>query len=51
MANKWLEFLAAYRRRNPKVSMKQAMKSASVEWKKSKSSKTTKKAKKGKKKK
>jgi hypothetical protein len=36
MANAWIQFLSAYRKRHPKLSMKQAMKSASVEWAKKK---------------
>ena len=34
MANKWLEFLKAYRKKHPSLSMKQAMKAASKEYKK-----------------
>ena len=49
MANKWLQFLKQWRAKHPKVSMKMAMKSAAVEWRKAKgSTKSTKK--KGKKK-
>jgi len=45
MPNKWLEHLKLYRKKNPKLSMKMAMKGASKTWKKAP------KAKKGKKKK
>ena len=45
MANKWIQFLQAYRRKHPKLSMKQAMKSAAVEWKKTKKTTSTKKKK------
>ena len=36
MANKWLVFLKSWRAKHPKVSMKMAMKSAAVEWRKAK---------------
>ena len=35
MANKWLTFLKEYRKKNPTLSLKQAMKSASGAYKKS----------------
>ena len=50
MANKWIAFLQTYRKKHPSLSMKQAMKSAAVEWKKAKGGGKAKKAK-GKKKK
>ena len=31
--NKWIQFLAQFRKRNPDLSMKMAMKKAAVEWK------------------
>ena len=34
MANKWLVFLKSYRSKHPSLSMKQAMKAASKEYKK-----------------
>ena len=34
MANKWLEFLKSYRKKHPSLSMKEAMKAASKEYKK-----------------
>ena len=37
MANAWLAFLSAFRKRNPKLSMKQAMKKGAIEYKKTKS--------------
>ena len=37
MANKWLTFLKEYRKKNPTLSLKQAMKSASAVYRKSKS--------------
>ena len=37
MANKWLVFLKEDRKKNPTLSLKQAMKSASSQYKKSKS--------------
>ena len=36
MANAWLTFLKSYRAKNPKLSMKQAMKQGALVWKKSK---------------
>ena len=54
MANKWLAFLKSWRAKNPKVSMKMAMKSAAVEWRKAKGAggaKAAKSKKRGKKKK
>ena len=36
MANAWIEFLKSYRSSHKGMSMKQAMKSAAVEWKKKK---------------
>ena len=34
--NPWIEFLSSYRKKHPKMSMKQAMKSAASEYKKGK---------------
>ena len=42
MANKWLSFLKDYRKKHPGMSLKQAMKSGSVEYKKGKTTKATK---------
>ena len=42
MANKWLTFLKQYRSKHPGMSLKQAMKSASGEYKKGKTTKATK---------
>ena len=36
MANKWIAFLKEYRRKNPTLSLKAAMKSGAAEYKKSK---------------
>jgi len=36
MANAWIQYLGAYRKKNPKMSMKMAMKSAAVEYRKQK---------------
>jgi hypothetical protein len=43
MANKWLSFLSEYRKKHSGMSLKQAMKSASSEYKKQKGSKPKKK--------
>ena len=54
MANKWLVFLKQWRSKHPKVSMKMAMKSAAVEYRKTKGAggaKAAKSTKRGKKKK
>ena len=54
MSNKWISFLASFRKSHPKLSMKQAMKQGAVEYKKRKGgaeAKATKKKGKGKKKK
>jgi len=40
MANPWIQFLKEYRKRHPSKSMKDAMKSAAVEWRAKKSSKS-----------
>ena len=40
--NPWIQFLKEFRKRNPKQTMKQAMKSAAVEWKKKKKTSTSK---------
>jgi len=45
MANVWLTFLKAFRKKHPKMSMKEAMKAAAVEYRK-KPKKTTKRKKK-----
>ena len=50
MANVWLAFLAQWRKSHPKVSMKQAMKSAAVEYRKKKGGTKKKKTKKDKRK-
>jgi hypothetical protein len=34
--NPWISFLAEYRRKNPKLSMRAAMKAGAVEWRKTK---------------
>ena len=36
MANAWISFLADFRKKNPKLSMKQAMKQGAVAYKKGK---------------
>ena len=36
MANKWISFLKEFRKKNPKLSMKQAMKQGAVAYKKAK---------------
>jgi hypothetical protein len=36
MANPWIQFLTSYRKSHKGMNMKQAMKSAAVEWKKKK---------------
>lgn len=48
MPNKWIAFLKEYRKKNPTLSLKAAMKSGSAEYRKSKSApaKTAKKPKK-----
>ena len=51
MANKWLVFLKEYRRKNPTLSLKQAMKQASGAYKKSAKSTPAAPKKKGRKKK
>ena len=43
MANAWMSFLAAYRKKHPKKSMKQCMKDAAVEYRKKKPKKSQKK--------
>ena len=42
MPNKWVSFLNAYRKRHPKLSMKQAMRQGAVEYRKSGAAKTKK---------
>ena len=37
MANKWISFLKEYRKKNPTLSLKRAMKSGAAEYRKSKS--------------
>ena len=44
MANAWISFLKEYRRKNPKLSLKAAMKAGSSEYKKSKKAAPAKKA-------
>ena len=43
MANAWMTFLAAYRKKHPKKNMKQCMKDAAVEYRKKKPKKSQKK--------
>ena len=44
MANAWISFLKEYRKKNPTLSLKAAMKSGSAEYKKSKKAGPAKKA-------
>ncbi len=46
MANKWLTYLKAYRKKHPGKSMKECLKAAAVEYRKIKGGGDTKKAKK-----